>query len=196
LARESDICCDLQADCADAALALLRDHPVDLMVVDITMPGLSGLDLARRVLATYPDMPILVLSMHEETVYAERAFSAGARGYLTKQGATDRLVEAVRKLLNGGAYFPPALERNMLERMRNPGAVVAQPAAQTQVANLNEREFEVLQMLAQGLSSQEMAARINRSIKSIEAYRASLRHKLGAKNVADLTRLAIEISKR
>lgn len=196
LARESDISCELQADCANAALALLRDHKVDLMVVDITMPGLSGLDLARRVLATYPDMPILVLSMHEETVYAERAFSAGARGYLTKQGATDRLVEAVRKLLNGGAYFPPALERSMLDRLRNPGAVAAQPAPQAQVSNLNEREFEVLQMLAQGLSSQDMAQRINRSIKSVEAYRASLRHKLGAKNVADLTRLAIEISNR
>lgn len=194
LARESDLNCDLQANSADEALTLLRTHKIDLIVTDITMPGLSGLDLTRRVLATWPEMPILVLSMHEETVYAERAFSAGARGYLTKQGATDRLVEAVRKLLNGGIYFPPALERSMLSRLRDPQAVA--PQAGPAIANLNEREYEVLQMLAQGLSSQEMAERINRSVKSVEAYRASLRHKLGAKNVAELTRLAIEISNR
>lgn len=194
LAPEIDLCCKLQADCADAALELLRTNKVDLMIVDITMPGLSGLDLARRALASLPDLPILVLSMHEETVYAERAFAAGARGYLTKQGATDRLVEAVRKLLNGGVYFPPALERRMFDRMRGDKASPPAPAAPG--SDLNEREFEVLQMLAQGLSSQEMAQRINRSVKSIEAYRASLRHKLGAKNVADLTRLAIEMSQR
>lgn len=189
LAGQPDLRCDLQADDADTALQLLRQHPVDLVIVDISMPGLSGLDLTRRIAASWPALPVLVLSMHEESVYAERAFNAGARGYLTKQGATDRLLEAVRRLLQGGAYFSPALEQRMLAGLRGQHTPAA--AAPGGLATLNEREFEVMQMLAQGLSSQEMAVRINRSVKSVEAYRAALRTKLGARTLADLTRLAI-----
>jgi DNA-binding NarL/FixJ family response regulator len=192
LSREPDLRCDLEADDADEALRLLRLHSVDLLIADISMPGLSGLDLTRRVAASWPQLPVLVLSMHDESVYAERAFAAGARGYLTKQGATHRLLEAVRRVLQGGVYFGPALEQQMLARLRGqPTRTLPQG-----MAALNEREFEVLQMLAQGLSSAEMAQRINRSIKSIEAYRASLRTKLGARSVADLTRLAIEYCSR
>jgi len=188
LAGQPDLRCDLQADDADAALQLLRQHAVDLVIVDISMPGLSGLDLTRRIAASWPALPVLVLSMHEESVYAERAFTAGARGYLTKQGATDRLLEAVRRLLQGGAYFSPAIEQRMLAGLRGQAAPAAAPGG---LATLNEREFEVMQMLAQGLSSQEMAQRINRSVKSVEAYRAALRTKLGARTLAELTRLAI-----
>lgn len=191
LSRESDLRCELEADDADQALAILRREKVDLVIVDISMPGLSGLDLTRRIVSSWPELPVLVLSMHDESVYAERAFAAGARGYITKQGATERLLEAVRKVLGGGAYFGPAIEQRMLAGLRG------QPVAPSNaLASLNEREFEVLQMLAQGLSSAEMATRINRSIKSIEAYRASLRQKLGARTVADLTRLAIEYCSR
>jgi DNA-binding NarL/FixJ family response regulator len=190
LAGEPDLVCDLEADNAEDALHLLRSHTVDLLIADISLPGLSGLDLTRRVVATWPDLPVLVLSMHEESAYADRAFSAGARGYLNKHGATEELVKAVRRLLQGGVYFGPAIERQMLDRLR--GQTLAQPAPVTSMASLNEREFEVLQMLAQGLSSAEMAERINRSVKSIEVYRASLRQKLGARTVAELTRIAIE----
>ena len=188
LSNESDLRCGLQADGADQALALLREHTVDLVIADISMPGLSGLDLTRRIAASWPQLPVLVLSMHEESIYAERAYAAGARGYLTKQGATDNLLVAVRRLLAGGAYFSPSVEQRMLAGMRGQAAVTAPTA----LASLNEREYEVLQMLAQGLSSAEMAERINRSVKSIEAYRASLRHKLGARTLTDLTRLALE----
>lgn len=192
LSVQPDLRCDLEASSAEEALGMLRTHGVDLLIVDISMPGLSGLDLTRRVASTWPQLPVLVLSMHDESVYAERAFVAGARGYLTKQGATDRLVEAVRRLLQGGAYFSPSIEQRMLAGLRGrTPAPVSGP-----LSTLNEREFEVLQMLAQGRSSAEMAERIHRSIKSIEAYRASLRHKLGARTLADLTRLAIEYCSR
>jgi DNA-binding NarL/FixJ family response regulator len=190
LSRQADLVCELQADDADTALRLLREHPVDLVITDISMPGLSGLDLTRRVVAGWPELPVLVLSMHEEAAYADRAFAAGARGYLTKQGATDRLLDAVRRLLQGGVYFGPAIEQRMLAGLRGQAAAPGVPGI---LSKLNEREFEVLQMLAQGLSSAEMAARINRSVKSVEAYRASLRQKLGARTVPELTRLAIEV---
>ena len=189
LLQQPDLRCELEADDAEQALSLLRTHTVDLLIADISLPGLSGLDLTRRIAATWPRLPVLVLSMHDEAAYADRAFSAGARGYVTKQGATDELVRAVRRLLQGGVYFGPQVERQLLERLRG------QPAAQapaTPMAALNEREFEVLQMLAQGLSSAEMAERINRSVKSVEVYRAALRQKLGARTVAELTRIAIE----
>jgi two-component system, NarL family, response regulator NreC len=188
LSRHPDLRCELEADDAQPALAILRREKVDLLIVDISMPGLSGLDLTRRVVSSWPQLPVLVMSMHEESVYAERAFAAGARGYITKQGATEKLVEAVRRMLQGGVYFSPAVEQRMLAGLRGlPLEKGGGPLAQ-----LNEREFEVLQMLAQGLTSAEMAQRINRSIKSIELYRAALRSKLGARSVAELTKMAIE----
>lgn len=192
LADQPDLQCSWQVDDAESALEVLRRETVDLVIADISLPGLSGLDLTRRISASQPDLPVLVLSMHDEAAYADRAFAAGARGYLTKQGAMEELTRAVRRLLAGGVYFSPTVERQMLERLKARPQPV--PVA-TPLSHLNEREFEVLQMLAQGLTSAEMAERLNRSVKSIEVYRASLRQKLGARNVAELTRMAIELSR-
>lgn len=194
LADQPDLQCSWQVDDAESALELLRRESVDLVIADISMPGLSGLDLTRRITASQPDLPVLVLSMHDESAYADRAFAAGARGYLTKQGAMEELARAVRRLLAGGVYFSPTVERQMLERLRARSQPPPAPVA-TPLSHLNEREYEVLQMLAQGLTSAEMAERLNRSVKSIEVYRASLRQKLGARNVAELTRMAIELSR-
>ena len=188
LAGEPDLRCQLQAENAEHALELLRHHEVALVIADISLPGISGLDFTRRVVATWPHLPVLVMSMHEEMTFADRAYAAGARAYVAKQGATEELVRAVRRVLQGGVYFSPAVEQQMLERLRGK----SEPAPGSPLASLNEREYEVLQMLAQGLTSAEMAARLNRSVKSIELYRASLRQKLGARNLPDLTRLAIE----
>jgi len=160
-----------------------------MLITDISMPGLSGLDLIRRVQSTKDAPPILVLSMHEETVYAERALTAGARGFVMKQEAPDKLVAAVRKLLAGGVYLSALMEERMLMtlvRGKPP------PRAEPSLSVLTEREFEVLQMIAQGLTSAQIAERINRAIKSVEAYRTTLRTKLGAKTTVDLERLALE----
>jgi two-component system, NarL family, response regulator NreC len=193
LGREPDIECSLEAADAEAALDLLHGHTVDLVICDISMPGISGIDLVRRLASSRPGLPVLVITMHEEAIYAERALAAGARGFITKHEAPDRLIAAVRRILSGGVYMSPALEQRMLDKAfgrapRNEGV----PAA---LQGLSEREFEVLQMLAQGLTSAEMGARINRSVKSVEAYRASLRTRLGARSAADLTRLAVEFFK-
>jgi two-component system, NarL family, response regulator NreC len=193
LGREPDIECALEADDAQAALDLLHGTTVDLVICDISMPGISGIDLVRRLASSRPHLPVLVITMHEESIYAERALSAGARGFITKHEAPDRLLAAVRRILEGGVYMSPVLEQRMLDKAlgRTPRNDGAPPALQ----GLSEREFEVLQMMAQGLTSAEMGERINRSVKSIEVYRSSLRTKLGARSAADLTRLAVEYFK-
>jgi two-component system, NarL family, response regulator NreC len=175
-----------EAEDAESAMRLLRDQTFDLLVVDISMPGLSGLDLIRRIKTKDSHLPILVLSMHDESVYAERALAAGARGFLMKHEATEKLVSAVRKLLAGGVYLSRALEERMFQTFVG-GQVVDEP-----LKRLTEREFEVLQLIAQGLTSAQIAKRINRSIKSVEAYRTAIRSKLGAKSTVDLARLALE----
>jgi DNA-binding NarL/FixJ family response regulator len=187
LSKQSDLEVVAEADHAEQALQLLREHEFDLLIVDISMPGLSGLDLIRRVRAGTKAPPVLVLSMHDESVYAERALQAGARGFVMKQEATVRLVEAVRRLLAGGVYVSRALEERMFQSFV--GGTEKKPEA---VARLNEREFEVIQMIAQGMTTAQIAQRINRSIKSVESYRTSIRAKLGAKSMADLARLALE----
>jgi len=188
LNRQPDMEVVAEADDAEAALNQMRERTFSLVVTDISLPGLSGLDLIRRVNATKDAPPMLVLSMHEESVYAERALNAGARGYVMKQEAPDKLVAAVRKLLAGGIYLSPPMEERMLMSLVKGKPAAAEPS----LSVLSEREFEVLQMIAQGLTSAQIAERINRSIKSVEAYRTSLRAKLGAKTTVDLARLALE----
>jgi DNA-binding NarL/FixJ family response regulator len=186
LNAQPDLEVTAEAEDAEAALRQLRDGAFDLLIVDISMPGLSGLELIRRVKAKDAGLPILVLSVHDESVYAERALAAGARGFLMKSEATERLVEAVRKLLAGGVHLSRALEERMFQTF------VGAKAANEPLRRLTERELEVLQLIAQGLTSAQIAKRINRSIKSVEAYRTAIRAKLGAKSTVDLARLALE----
>ncbi len=188
LNRQPDMEVVAEADDAETALNHLRERSFSLIITDISLPGLSGLDLIRRINATKDAPPMLVLSMHEETVYAERALSAGARGFVMKQEAPDKLVAAVRKLMAGGIYLSSQMEERMLMTLVRGKPATAEPS----LSVLTEREFEVLQMIAQGLTSAQIAERINRSIKSVEAYRTSLRTKLGAKTTVDLARLALE----
>lgn len=183
---QTDMEVTAEAEDAESAARQLRDQTFELLVVDISMPGLSGLDLIRRIKTKDAHIPILVLSMHDESVYAERALAAGARGFLMKHEATDKLVSAVRKLLAGGVYLSRALEERMFQTFVG-GQVVDEP-----LKRLTEREFEVLQLIAQGMTSAQIAKRINRSIKSVEAYRTAIRSKLGAKSTVDLARLALE----
>jgi DNA-binding NarL/FixJ family response regulator len=188
LNKQPDLACNAEAQDAEDAMRVMRDQNFDLLIVDISLPGPSGLELIRRVHAKDQKLPILVLSAHEESVYAERALAAGARGFVMKQEATDKLVDAVRKLLAGGIYLSRELEERMFQSF-----VRGQTTAKEEsLSRLTQREFEVLQMIAQGLTSAQIATRINRSIKSVEAYRTSIRAKLGAKSTVDLARLAVE----
>lgn len=182
LSHHPDLRCGLQAGDAVQALEMLRHESVDLLITNLTMPGLSGLELTRLAVSGHPGLPVLALSAHDEAAWGERAWAAGASGYVHKQAPVEELVEAVRCLLQGGRWFGPAVGRSPRQVRPRAGPL----------AQVGEREYEVLQMLAQGMSSAEMAQRVHRSLKSIELYRAALRRKLGVRSVAELTRLAIE----
>jgi DNA-binding NarL/FixJ family response regulator len=186
-----------EAETAAAALTAIEAHRPDLVLVDLSLPGRSGLDLIKDLAASHPGLPTLVLSMHEEGLYAERAIRAGARGYLMKSAGGKAVMEAVRHVLAGQIYVSPAVSARILEslspRHATPSSPPGSPArpAQPSIAGLSDREFEVFQLIGQGLGTREIAGRLNLSIKTIEAHRAHLKEKLGIKDAPGLVREAV-----
>lgn len=164
----------------------VRDIEFDVLVLDLSMPGRSGMELIKLVRATRPQLRILVLSMHQEQQYAVRAIKAGASGYLTKEGAPEQLVAALQKIAAGGAYVSADVaEQLALGAM--PGA--AAPAASSL---LSDREFEIFNLLASGSSVTEIGKRLNLSVKTVSTHKANLMHKLGLNNQSELVRYAIK----
>lgn len=163
------------------ALEVLRREPVDLAIVDLSMPGMSGLELLRRVRAEFPRVGLLVLSMHAEDQYALRAFKNGANGYVTKDGAATELVQAVRKVAGGGTYVTPALaERVVLQFQRG--------APDEPHAGLSDRELEVLRRLVAGQRPTEIAEALHLSIKTVSTHKSRIMDKLQLANTAALIR--------
>ncbi|CAN5168035.1 response regulator transcription factor [soil metagenome] len=187
LSREPDLKVIAEAGDAEEALKTIGNlEELDLAIVDISMPGMSGIDLIKRLVETNPGLPILVMSMHDESLYSDRAYRAGAKGYVMKQEASDKLLQAVRKVLKGGVYVSDRMQTIMLQRYLNAGDSVSF------IDNLTDREFEILRLIGQGLSVQDIAKKLERSAKTIEAHRANLREKLGIRKAAELTRFATQ----
>jgi len=164
----------------DAALALVRAHHYDVAVLDMSMPGLSGIDLIRRVRREKPALPLLVLSMHGERQYAARAMKAGAAGYLNKDSAAEQLVDALRKVAAGGVYLSDRAAQSLVESGRRAGG------------ELSDRELEVLRLLAEGLGPTEIGERLHLSVKTVSTHKARAQEKLGLSGTAELVRYAIE----
>ncbi len=169
-------------DARGACRAYVELEP-DVAVMDLALPDLSGVEAIRRITARAPDARILVLSMHEEPIFAEQALAAGARGYLTKSAAAESLVDAVRAVMAGPVYLEPRLDRALARRRRS--AEGGGPAA------LSAREFEVFRQLAEGRSAAEIAAALCLSYKTVANYATRVRAKLGVTGTAGLVRLAI-----
>ena len=186
--REPDLDVCQEAGDADSAVALLRDTPVDLAIVDISLPGTSGIELVKLIRDMQPQLPVLVMSMHDEALYSDRAFRAGAKGYVMKQEATEKLLAAIRKILNGGVYVSDRMQTVMVQRFLNSGV----DETVSFIDNLTDREFEILRMIGQGLTVAEIADKLGRSAKTVEAHRANLREKLGLKRAAELARFATQ----
>ncbi|HET9822793.1 MAG TPA: response regulator transcription factor [Burkholderiaceae bacterium] len=167
------------------ALEVLRREPVDLLIADLSMPGMSGLDLIRRAKDEFPRLPVLVLSMHAEEQYALRAFKAGASGYVTKDGAPAELVQAVRKVAGGGAYVTPALAEQVVLQLRG-----AEPRAA--LDQLSDRELEVLRRIVAGERLTEIAEALHLSVKTISTHKRRLQDKLGLPSMAALIRYGME----
>ena len=172
-----------EAASGDDALALVRAHDFDLAVLDMSMPGLSGLDLVKRLKAEKPRLKILVLSMHGEQQYAARALKAGASGYLGKDSAAEQLVGALRKIAAGGVHVSEAAAAGLIHA----GAGDGPPHGR-----LSDREFEVFRLLAGGASPTEIARRLHVSVKTVSTHKTRVLEKLGLSGTAELVRYALE----
>jgi DNA-binding NarL/FixJ family response regulator len=167
-------------------MRIVQGTEFDVLVLDLSMPGRSGMELIRLVHAERPRLRILVLSMHQELQYAVRAIKAGASGYLTKESAPALLVQAIRKIAGGGAWVSAEVaEQLALGAM--PGSAAAAPHEK-----LSDREFEVFRLLAAGLSPTDIAGRLNLSVKTVSTHKANLMQKMGLANPTDLVRYALK----
>ena len=184
LAAAPDIEVAAEASNGDEALALVKGNDFDLALVDMSMPGLSGIQLIKRLKLERPKLLILVLSMHGETQYAARALKAGASGYLTKDSASEQLVGAIRKVAAGGVYLTDAAAASL---MRNPSAQDLPSHEQ-----LSDREFEIFRLLAAGQRPTEIAQQLRLSVKTVSTHKTRILEKLNLGNAAELVRYALE----
>jgi DNA-binding NarL/FixJ family response regulator len=180
LAGTADLEVAGEAGSGDEALALVKANDYDIAMLDMSMPGLSGIDLIKRLKIEKPALKLLVLSMHGEQQYAARALKAGAAGYLNKDSAGEQLVSALRKIAAGGVYITEAAAATLLQ------------AGKAAHDALSDREFEVLRLLVDGLGPTEIAERLHLSVKTVSTHKTRILEKLNLKSTADLVRYALE----
>lgn len=176
-----------QAADASTGLAAMLARPPDIAIVDLSLKTSSGLDLIKELSHQLPGVSIIVLSMHEELSYAERALRAGARGYVTKRESTERIVEAIREVLAGRIYATPELLAKFAERMIGRPRTAQGGAAEI----LSDRELEVFRRLGEGLSTRRISEELRVSIKTVQAYCARIKEKLGLASGVALVREAV-----
>lgn len=183
--EDLEVCCE--AGSPSEAMKLLSQSVPDLMVTDMTMPGRSGVEFIKDVLAILPKLPILVLSMHDEGIYAERVLRAGARGYIMKEAGGESLIVAIRRVLSGQAYVSEVMSARILDNLssRRPRG------SQSPIEQLSDREFEVFQLIGQGKGTREVAAQLGISSKTVDVHRAHIKEKLGLPDATGLIRHAV-----
>jgi two-component system invasion response regulator UvrY len=181
LAATTDLEVAGEAASGEAALALVKANDYDVAMLDMSMPGLSGIDLIKRLKLEKPKLRILVLSMHGEQQYAARALKAGAAGYLNKDSAADQLLRVLRKLAAGGVHIGDAAAASLLQSGEKPAHEA-----------LSNREFEVLRLLVEGLGPTEIGERLHLSVKTVSTHKTRILEKLNVKSTAELVRYAIE----
>lgn len=188
---EPDLCVCGEAQSEREARAAIRELKPDVVIVDISLAQGDGLELVRDVHAQQPDLPMLVLSMHDEMIYAERLLAAGASGYIMKQAASDQLLIALRQVLSGGAYLSEALIGALGGQITTNGAANGVEAADP-INRLSNRELQVLSLIGRGMSSREAAESLSVSVKTVESHRQSLKRKLNLMTNAQLLKYAID----
>ncbi len=182
---DMEVCCEA-SNPAEAMSALSKLKP-DLMVTDMTMPGRSGIEFLKDVHAMMPELPMLVLSMHDEMLYAERALRAGARGYLMKDAGSAKVLEVIRLILSGQSYVSPLMSARILDAMTG-----RRPRGSTSpIEKLSDREFEVFRLLGSGKSTKEVALALNLSPKTVDVHRGRIKEKLQLKDAPSLIHHAV-----
>ena len=177
-----------QAESAAQALALAEKLKPDLVLTDISLMGRNGLELIKDLAVILPGLPVLVLSMHEESLYAGRALRAGARGYIMKRAGGDRVVEAIREVLQGRIAVSPEMATHLLEEYSGRKS----RSGRTELPSLTDREFEVFQLVGEAKSNREIAEQLHLSPKTVETHRMNLARKLKLKSAAELLRFALQ----
>ncbi len=187
LAGQPDLTVCAQAGDAAEALRLVEAARPDLIIIDISLKCGNGIDLIKRIKARDPSARMLVSSMHDEALYAERALHAGAAGYINKQEATRKIVDAIRCVLGGGVYLSEPMAGRMLRRAVGGG----ERPGRDPIESLSDRELHVFELIGRGLSTKDIAATLHLSGKTVETYRDRLRKKLDFKDGPEMTRHAI-----
>jgi len=181
-----------QFDKAEEVLKNLDKAEIDLMLVDVSLPGMNGIELVKNVIFQKPDQKILVVSRHDESLYAERAIRAGAKGYIMKFESAEEILKAVKKVLNGGIYLSPELSEKMLLGM----ATGKKEMNESVLDVLSDRELEVFELTGKGKSTREIAERLHLSVKTVESYRARIKLKLNLENANELMLHAVKWADR
>jgi DNA-binding NarL/FixJ family response regulator len=184
---EPDLVVCSEADTAGGALARITADQPDLLIADISLPDKNGLELIKDVRVLRPETLILVVSMHDEALYAERVLRAGGRGYVMKQEGGQKLMEAIRQVLNGQVYVSEKMSAKILEIFSGR----RDRAGGSAVERLSDREFEVFQMIGEGKGTRQIAEHLHLSVKTVEVHRANIKEKLNIKTATDLVRYAV-----
>jgi DNA-binding NarL/FixJ family response regulator len=186
--RETDLCVCGEADGAHSAFTAIAALRPDMVVLDISLNGPDGLDVLKEIRTKTTNLPVLILSMHDESIYAERAMRAGASGYIMKQEATEKVLVAIRRILQGEVYLSDRLTNTMLQQFVRG----ASPAKGSPLVNLTDRELEVFRLIGEGHGTRQIAEELHLSVKTIESYQAHIKEKLALRNARELVQHAIE----
>lgn len=188
--REPDLTVCGEAEDARMAMQCIIATKPDILVVDISLNGPDGLDLLKDIRTRYPDLPVLILSMHDESIYAERALRAGAQGYIMKQEASEKVLLALRRILSNEIYVSERISNRMLQRY------VGSPTdgRPSSVADLTDRELEVFRLIGAGHSTRQIAEELHISVKTVESYQAHIKEKLSLRSARELVQHAIQWS--
>jgi DNA-binding NarL/FixJ family response regulator len=189
--READLTVSGEAEDRREAIDAILAKPPDLVIIDLTLKTSDGLELIKDIRARWPRLRMLVVSMHDESLYAERVIRAGAMGYITKQEATRKILLAIRRVLSGSIYLNEKIANRILARL----ADRADPITATPGDLLADREFQVFELIGRGLNTHDIASRLNIAGKTVETYRARIKEKLKIKDASELLQFAITWSR-
>jgi DNA-binding NarL/FixJ family response regulator len=187
--REPDLMVCGEAEDATSALQAIQESTPDFVILDISLDGRDGLELLKTLRVRHPNLPVLVLSMHEESMYAERSLRAGANGYIMKQEAADKVITAIRQILGGDVYLSDRLTKRMLQQFVNGSISPRDP-----LVKLSDRELEVFRLIGAGHGTRQIADELHVSAKTVESYQAHIKEKLALRNARELVQHAVEWS--
>jgi DNA-binding NarL/FixJ family response regulator len=186
---QRDMVAPFEADNGAQALEILKLQDCNFVILDISLGTQNGIEVLRQIKAKFPRIPVLMVSMHDESIYAHRALRAGAAGYLTKSDSPERIVPAIRKIMGGELFLPPRLEAILLNRLTGKSGRTKRTGC---IEDLSDRELEVFTLLGQGIGTRAIAERLTLGIKTVETHRANIKDKLGLHTAMELVHHAIQ----